>query len=476
MKRIEYTVLVSCFLVGTGVFFVGCSRQVALAQGWSAPIKVTDSQSGLGRGIILYKWQNTIIGLEGQDDWSARVFLMNPNASSWAEVQMTGVPRGYLWAYPAIDQSSDKMFFEQGYIENDKLIMNVLLGRMTGSMAVRDAVEKKWLTDKKTLFGETGSNVWLNVPERGGRTWPHLGLGLISGADLHIPYCVHASTYSETPETYQGKTYVRKAYEDGPFHNGVFHSSDSGTTWQIQRISDFQSSLPSICRSKDYYYYFAASLARNLGRGFELWFSRKSVEGGSWTAPEVATKTFCDSGLSWKYIATAENDTVHVCWLDRRHEKTRPYSIDPSGRHNCQNYEVAYCHRKDSDTGWSKDIILSAGLLYSFAPVMSVEGDRIVVAWAGVQDDKDGHDEFWPNDIYYVTSKDGGKTWTQPLRVTDNIKAGITAGRPQVALLNGIIHLLYSQGKISYKEESHGLVKLNQPPWPIYYQQRVFPD
>jgi translation initiation factor IF-1 len=107
---------------------------------------------------------------------------------------------------------------------------------------------------------------------------------------------------------------------------------------------------------------------------------------------------------------------------------------------------------------------------------MSVAGDKIVVAWAGVQTAKDWHTDFDPNDIYYITSNDGGKTWAKPLRVTDNIKAGITAGDPRVMLLNGVIHLFYIQGKMNLKELSPGLTKLNQPPWPIYYTQRPFPN
>ena len=107
---------------------------------------------------------------------------------------------------------------------------------------------------------------------------------------------------------------------------------------------------------------------------------------------------------------------------------------------------------------------------------MSVESNKIVVVWAGVKSAGDGHDEFLPNDIYYVTSKDYGKTWTHPMQITDGVKQGLTAGKPQVALLNGIIHLFYVQGKMNLKQESPGLTKLNQPPWPIYYTQRPFPN
>jgi hypothetical protein len=121
-------------------------------------------------------------------------------------------------------------------------------------------------------------------------------------------------------------------------------------------------------------------------------------------------------------------------------------------------------------------VILSEGLLYAYSPSISVEGDKVVVVWAGVKNDKDGRNEYDPSDIFYATSKDGGKNWTRPMQVTDGFKAGITSGRPQVALHNGVIHLFYIQGKLNYREVSSGMAKLNQPPWPICYQQRPFPD
>ncbi len=110
---------------------------------------------------------------------------------------------------------------------------------------------------------------------------------------------------------------------------------------------------------------------------------------------------------------------------------------------------MVYIRRKDSDAHWNQDVILSKGLLYSYSPAMSVEGDKIVAAWAGVLKSSDWHSKYAPNDIYYVTSKDGGKTWTKPLKVTDGAKDGIISGEPQVMLMNGVIHLTYIQGKMN---------------------------
>ena len=177
----------------------------------------------------------------------------------------------------------------------------------------------------------------------------------------------------------------------GLFNNGIFYSSDSGMTWQMEKIASFVAWLPSVVKTKNYYYYLAV---KNFQR--DLWFARKPVEGNSWGSPNVVTKTFCDSALSWKYVAEPQDDTVNLCWLDQRHEKMRLNFEAPTR----ENYEIAYCQRKDADANWSKDIILSKGMLYSYSPTMSVEGDKIVVAWSGVQTATDWHAPYSPNDIY----------------------------------------------------------------------------
>jgi len=46
----------------------------------------------------------------------------------------------------------------------------------------------------------------------------------------------------------------------------------------------------------------------------------------------------------------------------------------------------------------------------------------------------------------------------------------------QVILLNGVIHLLYTQGKMESQQRSPGLTKFGQSSWSIYYQQRPFPN
>ena len=112
MKRDSNTIFSLIFLTGIFVLLSGCGKQAAqLDQSWSSSIAVTGSKSGLSDGVDLYKWQDTIIAIQRLDHRMARYFLMSGSSNSWVEVNLAGVPHGYLWDYPAIDPFSDKVFF-----------------------------------------------------------------------------------------------------------------------------------------------------------------------------------------------------------------------------------------------------------------------------------------------------------------------------------------------------------------------------
>jgi len=409
----------------------------------------------LNEQVHLFKWQNTIIGLYG--DKETKCLLMKNN-NSWTEASFSGVSTEYLQGYPSIDPFNDTILFGQSCWEEGRITMNVLVGHMANDLKVRDTIERNWSVDKTALFGKDDPNIKLVMP--GKRYCGGVDIGIINGPDLYIPYHVEGQKVTQW-----GKKYMT---ENGPASSGVFHSSDSGATWQMERISDIVAEWPSVLRTENFYYYISP---RGITPGYELWFSRKPVNGSSWDKPKTLTKTFA-FGMGGYYAAVGEGDTAHICWMDRRHNKWR-FNIDAPP---IENDDIVYCHRKDSDSRWSKNIDLSKGVLYCYAPSISVEGNNVVVAWAGIQNAGKYHTDYDPNDIYYVTSKDSGKTWTKPLKVTDGAKDGMTAGHPQVMLLNGVVHLFYIQGKMDLQQLSPGLTKLNQPPWPIYYTQRPFPD
>jgi hypothetical protein len=464
MKRTIKMILLLVVLIWVVVFLVGRIKwPIQLDQGWSPQVTISSTQSALDGSLNVCKWHGKIIFLSSQHDWGTHsstcsLMIRNNDASnSWTQLPVLSVPGAWSAYFPAFDQVGDKIMFEGGYIESNKLQMSATFARTTANNGIQVESERKWMANKSDLFGTDRQNVRLTEWDKPGeRTWLLLGAGIINDSELYFPSCMEGFT-TDAKEV---------AIARGPNWNGVFHSKDFGKTWQLEQVSDSDSFNPSVCRTEGNYYYLANGIVGNR-TAWALWFSRKSAEGNSWDAPKAVTRTV-PIGVDERYSAVAEGDTIHVCWLDNRHEIKYWLSLARSGR---GNYEVAYCRRKDSDASWRKAIILSRGVMFAYSPSMSVEGDKIVVAWAGAQTAHAWPFEGDPSDIYYATSKDGGKTWSKPLQVTDHAKDGITSGSARVALQNGVIHLFYAQGKFNRATQVN-----QQGGWPVYYQQRPFSE
>jgi hypothetical protein len=468
MKHDKNTVLLLIILIGIVWLLINrvshVTRPIPVDHSWLPPVIVTSTENGFHGGGDLYKWHDTLILLQSRYDWSSKsstcsiIVRNNDSSNAWNLLPLSDVPGDCAFYSPAFDQTNDRIMFERGYIESNQLQMGAIFVRMNANSRIQIEAEREWTRDQESLLGKTGTNVTLNEPaishNRPNRDYPSLGKGVLDGSEVYVTYYLHGTT--------RGTNYIT----DAPYSGGVFHSIDFGKIWKLEQVSDADSFDPSVCRTESNCYYFANGQV-GTGRNRALWFSRKSTEGNSWDTPKALTRTV-PFGVDESYSAVAEGNTIHVCWLDNRHEIKYWFSLARSGR---GNYEVAYCRRKDSDASWRKDTILSRGVMFAYSPSMSAEGDKIVVAWAGAQTAHAWPFEGDPSDIYYVTSKDGGKTWSKPLKVTDRAKDGITSGSARVALQNGVIHLFYAQGTW----DRHTQVN-QQGGWPVYYQQRPFPD
>lgn len=442
------------------IWLMGCGKPTdQVDRNWTPPVTVASSIAGLGGAARLHNFQDTLIGLQVLHGGSANLYLWNRENGSWSTTNIPGLPNddGWLglWGAAGIDPQTGRIVLPGGYAENERLMMKAVLGRLTESGSLRDTSEKTWLTDKRALLGDTPPNVTLNSPfgpSRGhNRSGAILGRAVLNGSETIIPFTFDAVTFTP-PNT----------LSNSPFCRGVFRSRDSGRTWQFEKVSGQLGRVPALCQTTGYLYYFAGP--------YPLWFSRKAANEETWQSPKPITKT--SHGFDAIYGVAGYGDTAHICWMDWRHNKSR-FRFDAPP---VVNSDIYYRRRGDSAAEWDKEVWLSKGLMYCYAPTIAAEADKVVVVWAGIRKAGKWHTDMGPNDIYYVTSKDGGKTWTSAQRVTDGAKDGITAGMPQVALLNGTIHLLYIQGaQQSPKELSPGLTKLGQGPWPIYHTQRPFP-
>jgi len=449
LKTVSQTIM-KCLITTLAVVSLvsfGCNKPVAMdTTSWSQPIIISHSRDSLGSTFSVYKWNDSLLALNG-DTKTLSSYFLNEDGKSWNEELSN---HSGSWAILNTDAHSNTVVICQSTMQGDKLDVDFLLGSIHQDGSFSTLSDKAWSGDKTVFFGKTSAGITLSSSAK--PMHPVFSRGVLDGPDFYIPYSIAG-------EAHHGNVIVSR---ETPYAQGVFFSLDSGLTWQREQLGNLEGHFATISKTKQHYYYFLANRNEKI-----LYFSRKAIR-NVWTKFEAVNHSLA----GYEYEAFSESDKIHLCWLDQRHEKNRLNPVYP----NRENYEVAYCHRKDSEADWSKDVILSEGLLYAYSPSMSVEGDKIVVAWAGVKNDKDGRNEYDPSDIYYVTSKDGGKTWTKPMQVTDGFKSGVTSGRPQVELYHNVIHLFYIQGKLNYKEVSSGMAKLNQPPWPIYYTQRPFPD
>jgi hypothetical protein len=430
------------------LFNVGCRKaSVENTVNWTSPQPLSQSQDSLISSFSLHKWNNSLLALNA-DSGTLEVFVLDDNGQSWVKEQS----RPLDWLPVALDSISNRWVAAQATLSGGTAAVEFRLGRFTPGAGFAVETRELWRADKSAVFATSPPEASFGGSAEKPLQQPFWG-AVFHDSTICMPYCLRG-------ETRRGKTIF---LAEGPFDNGIFYSTDNGSSWRREHIDSAFCAICSVGRTERFLYFLGG---RTDTQG--LWFSARPVDGGEWSQPAPVVK---ENFATWS-SAVAEGDTIHLCWLDRRNEKRRVSPVYPWGK----NYQVAYCQRQDSDSRWSEQIIISKGLEYAYRPVMSVEGSSLVIAWSGVRSAPDGHDENSPNDIYYATSNDGGKRWSNPLRVTDNVSSKLTAGCPQVALRHGVIYLFYIRGQINYTQVSAGMVKLNQPPWPIFVTQRPFPN
>ena len=134
------------------------------------------------------------------------------------------------------------------------------------------------------------------------------------------------------------------------------------------------------------------------------------------------------------WCVAAMGDSVHVVWFDRR-------NVD------C---EIYYKRSTDGGLTWGQDVQLSNDPDTSQSPSLAVAGPKVHVVW---WDHRDGNRE-----IYYKRSTDGGTTWGQEIRLTNDFSY---SGSPSLAASGDSVHVVwqdYRDGNLEvyYKKSTDG--------------------
>jgi len=420
-----------------------------------------------GEPICIDREENFILGLS-QTNWAKKSFSL---------------PNNYQNAQLMTDAASERFILYHGDVQggkpDSKLRSQVVPGvfkaqldifKFNQSGGVDKLFDRQCTLDSKELFGEIQRSDkeqpvepgWrqqygppLITPESG---W--LGAGVFVEDAIYIPYTVECSAI------YGSKHSVGSV---GPSQTGLLYATGDQSKWTKMPLLDAHTFGSWAVATPDNIYCFANRI-QGPQKLWGLWCSTISRTTSAQPVNELIAPTYCHQTYGICSVATSD-ETVHLVWLDGRHQRRHdPRSIVTGGQAWEANFEIYYRRRKDSESEWNKEMLLSKGIDYVFGPQMAVEGNNIVVVWSGYQGDKGktGSD-YHPSDIYFRKSADGGETWTLTSRVTTNSQAGLVSGRPQVALHNGIIHLFYIRGKVTERRAGVG-----KKPWAIIHQQRAF--
>jgi len=122
-----------------------------------------------------------------------------------------------------------------------------------------------------------------------------------------------------------------------------------------------------------------------------------STDGGdTWVRREVVAVASNAQHL----VLAAAGTTLHATWTQLADN----------------NWEIFYCRSSDGGTTWSLPSRLTYSPADSWQPALAVEGGRVHVAWA---DDRSGTFQLW-----YRRSADGGLTWSVPVTLTASAPDG----------------------------------------------------
>ncbi|MCK9211500.1 MAG: exo-alpha-sialidase [Ignavibacteriaceae bacterium] len=125
----------------------------------------------------------------------------------------------------------------------------------------------------------------------------------------------------------------------------------------------------------------------------------------------------------------ADGNVIHVVWYDG-------VTIGEG------NWKIYYKRSTDKGLTWSENVNLSNNVSIAYNPAIAVSGSYVHVVWYDNRDaivDADGNVEE-----YYKRSSDGGITWGQEIRLTNNIYKSL---HPSIFVSGLNVHLVWNDNR-----------------------------
>jgi len=168
---------------------------------------------------------------------------------------------------------------------------------------------------------------------------------------------------------------------------------------------------------------------------WEIYYKRSSDDGINWGQDIRLT---VNQSISVKPSIVAINSTVHIVWTDSRNG----------------NFEIYYKRSGDGGLTWGSDTRLTNNSTNSVEPSISVSGSVLHMVW---RDFRDGSE----SEIYYKRSTNDGVTWQPDVRLTNN---SALSANPSISVLGSFVHVTWwdyrnspsGNAEIYYKRSSDG--------------------
>jgi hypothetical protein len=210
---------------------------------------------------------------------------------------------------------------------------------------------------------------------------------------------------------------VWEDHRDGNYEIYYKRSQDAGVSWgadtrQTNNISNSQ--FPSISVSGSVVHIVWAD---ERDGNDEIYYKRSLDGGVSWGSDIRLTN---NTAYSWNPSIAVSGSVVNVVWYDTRDG----------------NYEIYYKRSTDAGVSWGTDIRLTNNIAYSYGPSISFSGSVVHVVW---YDDRDGN-----NEIYYKRSTDGGESWGEDTRLTNN---SASSYNPSVTVSGSVVQIVWRDNR-----------------------------